>query len=116
MRSLDLCLMLRLFSPVNTICARRGLPVRDQAQLALIQELFEEGTARKTVAYGTKKGGVCESVAGPGTAGEIVEWSIHWGTSFISFQNRSLKYRFDDWLDEIKERIKDMRQTPVGSE
>jgi hypothetical protein len=56
MRSLDLGLMLRLFSPVNTICARRGLPDRDQAQLALIQELFDEGTARKTLAYGTESG------------------------------------------------------------
>ena len=56
MRVLDLGLMLRLFSPVNTICARRGLPNRDQAQLALIRELFDEGTARKTLAYGTKSG------------------------------------------------------------
>lgn len=41
MRSPDLGLMLRLFSSVNTICARRGLPNRDQAQLALIRELFD---------------------------------------------------------------------------
>ena len=56
MRSLDLGLMLRLFSPVNTICARRGLPNRDQAQLALIRELFDEATARKTLAYATTNG------------------------------------------------------------
>jgi hypothetical protein len=56
MRVLDLGLMLRLFSPVNTICARRGLPNRDQAQLALIRELFDEGVARKTLACGTKSG------------------------------------------------------------
>lgn len=56
MRSLDLGLMLRLFSPVNTICARRGLPNRDQAQLALIRELFDESTARKTLAYATRNG------------------------------------------------------------
>ena len=56
MRSLDLGLMLRLFSPVNTICARRGLPNRDQAQLALIRELFDEATARKTLAYATRNG------------------------------------------------------------
>jgi hypothetical protein len=56
MRSLDLGLMLRLFSPVNTICARRGLPNRDQAQLALIRELFDDVTARKTLAYGTESG------------------------------------------------------------
>jgi hypothetical protein len=54
MRSLDLGLMLRLFSPINTICARRGLPNRDQAQLALIRELFDEGTARKTLEYATR--------------------------------------------------------------
>ena len=56
MRALDLGLMLRLFSPVNTICARRGLPNRDQAQLALIRELFDEATARKTLVYGTSSG------------------------------------------------------------
>jgi hypothetical protein len=56
MRSLDLGLMLRLFSPVNTICARRGLPNRDQAQLALIRELFDEATARRTLAYATRSG------------------------------------------------------------
>lgn len=56
MRSLDLGLMLRLFSPVNTICARRGLPDRDQAQLALIRELFDNATARRTLAYGTRSG------------------------------------------------------------
>ena len=56
MRSLDLGLMLRLFSPVNTICARRGLPNRDQAQLALVRELFDEATARRTLAYATRNG------------------------------------------------------------
>ena len=49
LRSLDLGLMLRLFSPINTICARRGLPDRDAAQVALIRELFDERTARKTL-------------------------------------------------------------------
>jgi hypothetical protein len=44
------------------------------------------------------KGGISESVAGPGTAAEIVEWAIHWGSSFIRFHNRPLKFRFDDWL------------------
>jgi hypothetical protein len=56
MRALDLGLVLRLFSPVNTICARRGLPNRDQAQLALIRELFDEATARRTLAYATRSG------------------------------------------------------------
>lgn len=56
MRTLDLGLMLRLFSPVNTVCARRGLPNRDQAQLGLIRELFDEATARKTLVYGASSG------------------------------------------------------------
>ncbi len=72
--------------------------------------------AKTALPAAVKKGGVRESAAGPGTAGENVEWAIHWGASFISFQNRPLKYRLDDWLDAIKEKIKDKRQTPVGSE
>jgi hypothetical protein len=56
MSSLDLGLMLRLFSPVYTICARRGLPNRDQAQLALIRELFDQATAQKTLEYAAKNG------------------------------------------------------------
>lgn len=54
MRSLDLGLILRLFSPINTICARRGLPDRDAAQRALIRQLFDEDTARKTLEYAAK--------------------------------------------------------------
>jgi hypothetical protein len=61
-------------------------------------------------------GGICESIAGPGTAAEIVDWAIHLGSSFIRFQNRPLRFRFDDWRDESRQKIKDMRRSPFEQE
>lgn len=46
MRALDIGLVLRLFSPVNTICSRDGLPDRDAAQIGLIREIFDPDTER----------------------------------------------------------------------
>lgn len=35
-----------------------------------------------------KTGGVYESIAGPGTAAEIVMWAIHWGSCFVEFHSK----------------------------
>jgi hypothetical protein len=51
MRALDIGLVLRLFSPVNTICSRDGLPDRDAAQIGLIHEIFDPNTERLVRQY-----------------------------------------------------------------
>jgi hypothetical protein len=50
------------------------------------------------------KGGVCESVAGPGTASEIIEWVMHWGEMFVTFQSRPLKLRLKFWWEDRMDR------------
>ncbi len=51
-----------------------------------LEELYQ--MAKHDLPAALKTGGVYESVAGPGTAAEIVAWAIHWGSCFVEFQSR----------------------------
>ena len=62
-----------------------------------------------------RQGGVCESIACPGTSEEIVEWAIHWGSSFVKFQNRPVRMRLDDWFDDFNDKFKSKNKSPSGS-
>ncbi|HTF71135.1 MAG TPA: hypothetical protein VK638_51555 [Edaphobacter sp.] len=51
-----------------------------------LEELYQ--MAKVDLPAALIKGDVYESIAGPGTAAEIVTWAIHWGSCFVEFQSR----------------------------